>query len=59
MLWISTIMVFVALISSAATMIWAVGLPTEKHIEIETRYLNWPEKECYSATDLEMIIEGP
>ena len=52
-------MVFVALISSAATMIWAVGLPTEKHIEIETRYLNWPEKECYSATDLEMIIEGP
>ena len=50
---------FVALASSAATMIWAIGMPTDKHIEITNRWLNWPEKECYDKDDLEMIIEGP
>jgi len=59
MLWICTIVVFVALTSSIATMIWCIGLPADEHIQITNRYLNWPEKECYSATDLEMIIEGP
>ena len=59
MLWTSTIVVFVALSSSIATMIWAVGLPTDEHIEITNRYLNWPEKNCYDKDDIRMIIEGP
>ena len=50
---------FVALASASATMIWAIGMPTDKHIEITNRWLNWPEKECYDKDDLEMIIEGP
>ena len=59
MLWTGIILVFVALTSATATMIWAIGLPTEEHVEITNRYLNWPEKECYNKQDLEMIIEGP
>ena len=59
MLWTAIILVSVASASSIATMIWAVGLPTEKHIEITNRWLNWPEKDCYSGTEIDMIIEGP
>ena len=59
MLWTAIILVFVALTSATATMLWAVGLPTDKHIEITNRYLNWPEKDCYDKDDLEMIITGP
>ena len=59
MLWTGIILVFVALTSATATMIWAIGLPTDEQIEITNRYLNWPEKDCYDKEDLEMIIEGP
>tara|TARA_X000001388_G_scaffold40411_1_gene28443 strand:+ start:1221 stop:1478 length:258 start_codon:yes stop_codon:yes gene_type:complete len=38
---------------------FAIGMPTEKHVEIETRALNWPEKECYTYSDIEMIVFGP
>ena len=47
MLWTAIILVSVALTSATATMLWAVGLPTDEHIEITNRYLNWPEKNCY------------
>ena len=59
MLWTAIILVSVALTSATATMLWAVGLPTDEHIQITNRYLNWPEKDCYDKEDLEMIIEGP
>ena len=58
-LYVSMLVFFTACASSIATMLYAVGLPTEKHVEINNRYLNWPEKECYTQTDLDMIIEGP
>ena len=48
-----------AIVSSGATMIWAVGLPTEKHIEIETRWLNWSKKDCYTEIEIDLLIEGP
>jgi hypothetical protein len=48
-----------AIVSSGATMIWAVGLPTEKHIEIETRWLNWSKKDCYTEMEIDLLIEGP
>jgi len=59
MLWTGIILATVACASSIATMIWAVGLPTEQHIEISNRWLNWPEKDCYSGAEIDMIIEGP
>ena len=59
MLWTGIILATVACASSIATMIWAVGLPTDEHIEITNRWLNWPEKDCYSGTEIDMIIEGP
>jgi len=33
--------------------------PVDEHVLIYNRYLNWPEKDCYSMTEIEMIIEGP
>ena len=59
MLWTAIILVSVALTSATATMIWAVGMPTDEHIEITNLYLNWPEKNCYDKDDIRMIIEGP
>ena len=56
---ISALVLFTAVTSSIATMVWAVGLPTEEHIAIHNRWLNWPEKPCYPATEIDMIIEGP
>jgi hypothetical protein len=38
---------------------FAIGMPTDKHVEITNRYLNWPKKNCYDKNDLKMIIEGP
>ena len=48
-----------AIVSSGATMIWAIGLPSEKHIEIETRWLNWSKKDCYTEMEIDLLIEGP
>ncbi len=59
MLWTGIILATVAVSSSIATMIWAVGLPTDEHVAIHNRWLNWPEKDCYSGTEIDMIIEGP
>jgi hypothetical protein len=52
-------MLLIAVISSGATMVWAVGLPSEKHIEIETRWLNWSKKDCYTTMEIDLLIEGP
>jgi|TARA_R110000744_G_scaffold198662_1_gene317959 hypothetical protein len=52
-------MLLIAVISSGATMVWAVGLPSEKHIEIETRWLNWSKKDCYTEMEIDLLIEGP
>ena len=52
-------MLLIAVISSGATMVCAVGLPSEKHIEIETRWLNWSKKDCYTEMEIDLLIEGP
>ena len=61
MLWIGTIMAFVALISAIATMHYAVQLPADswKYIQVENRWANWPEKDCYTKENIELLIEGP
>tara|TARA_R100001086_G_scaffold87715_1_gene42877 strand:+ start:13 stop:267 length:255 start_codon:yes stop_codon:yes gene_type:complete len=38
---------------------FAIGMPTDEHVEIQTRALNWPEKQCYKYSDIEMIVFGP
>jgi len=58
-LWTITLMVTVALMSSLATMIWAVDLPPDNYTLLETRWLNWPVQEYYSRQNVELLIEGP
>ena len=61
MLWIGTIMVFVALISSAVTMYHVSSLPADswKYMQVENRWANWPKKPCYSKENIELLIKGP
>ena len=58
-LWTIILMATVALISSLATMIWAVDLPPDNYTLLETRWLNWPVQEYYSRQNIELLIEGP
>ena len=58
-LWTITLMATVALMSSLATMIWAVDLPPDNYTLLETRWLNWPVQEYYSRQNIELLIEGP
>ncbi len=50
---------FVYFIGVFSAMYFCYKQPVDKHVEITNRYLNWPEKDCYSMTEIEMIIEGP
>jgi len=45
--------------SCLATMIWAVDLPPDEYTLLRTRWLNWPDKECYTKENIELLIEGP
>jgi len=58
-LWTIILMATVALISSLATMIWAVDLPPDNYTLLETRWLNWPVQEYYSRQNIELLIQGP
>ena len=61
MLWIGTIMVFVALISSVATMHHVSNLSADKYeyMQASNRWANWPTKECYSQSEIDLILKGP
>ena len=54
-------MVFVALVSATATMYYIADLPAHKweYMQMEQRWANWPDKECYSKENIELLIEGP
>jgi hypothetical protein len=54
-----TLMVTVALMSSLATMIWAVDLPPDNYTLLQTRWLNWPIQEYYSRENIQLLIDGP
>ena len=45
-------------ISCISTMFYCVGLPTDEHVVIQTRALNYFDKTCYSMDDIEMIVFG-
>jgi hypothetical protein len=32
--------------------------PLDEHILIHNRYINWPESNCYSQSDMELILYG-
>ena len=61
MLWIGIIVVSVALISSIATMHYISNLPADQYeyMQASNRWANWPTKECYSETEIELILNGP
>lgn len=61
MLSIGIIMALTALVSSVATMHYLSSLPADKweYMQMEQRWANWPEKDCYDPIELEMIILGP
>ena len=61
MFWISTIVVLTATISSVATMYHVSNLPADQYeyMQASNRWANWPTKECYSSTEIELILNGP
>ena len=61
MLLICTIVVLTAITSSAATMYYVALLPADKweYMQVEQRWANWPDKECYTKENIELLIEGP
>ena len=61
MLWIGIIMALTALVSSVATMHYLSSLPADKweYMQMEQRWANWPDKDCYSKENIELLIEGP
>ena len=36
-------------------------LPADKweYMQMEQRWANWPDEECYSKQNIELLIEGP
>mgnify|MGYP003122514814 FL=1 len=54
-------MALAAVISSVATMHYISSLPADqyKYMQMENRWLNWPQKDCYNPIEVEMIIQGP
>jgi len=61
MFWIGTIVVLTATISSVATMYHVSNLPADQYeyMQASNRWANWPTKECYSETEIELILNGP
>ena len=41
-----------------AAMYFCYTQPLDESILIVNRHLNWPQQECYSQSDLELIIYG-
>ncbi len=39
-------------------MFYCYKQPLDEHIHIQNRYINWPESNCYSQSDVELIIFG-
>jgi hypothetical protein len=61
MLLIATTVVLTGIMSSALTMHYVTHLPADEweYMQLENRWLNWPEKECYTRENIELLIEGP
>jgi len=47
------------MLSSIATMKWAVDLPPDDYTLLQTRWLNWPDRECYTKENIQLLIDGP
>ena len=57
---ISIIVVLTATISSVATMYHVSNLPADQyeHMQASNRWANWPTKECYSESEIDLILNG-
>ena len=42
-------------------MLKVTNLPADqyKYMQMENRWANWPEKDCYNAIEVELILNGP
>ena len=42
-------------------MYYVALLPADKweYMQVEQRWANWPDKECYTKENIELLIEGP
>ena len=60
-LWTITLMALVATVSSVMTMINVTNLPADQYeyMQMQNRWANWPEKDCYNAIEVELILNGP
>ena len=49
------------MISSGITMYYISQLPADKwkYMQMEQRWANWPDEECYSKNNVELLIKGP
>jgi hypothetical protein len=54
-------MALVATVSSIMTMINVTNLPADQYeyMQMQNRWANWPEKDCYNAIEVELILNGP
>jgi len=54
-------MALVATVSSVMTMINVTNLPADQYeyMQMQNRWANWPEKDCYNAIEVELILNGP
>lgn len=54
-------MTLVATVSSVMTMINVTNLPADQYeyMQMQNRWANWPEKNCYNAIEVELILNGP
>ena len=42
-------------------MIKITNLPADQYqyMQMENRWANWPQKDCYNAVEVELILNGP
>ena len=50
--------IFLMALTMLSTMWICVGLPTDEHVLIQNRALNYFDKPCYDMDDIEMIVFG-
>jgi hypothetical protein len=56
-----TLMALTAIVSCTVTMIKISNLPADQYeyMQMENRWANWPQKDCYNAVEVELILNGP
>jgi len=51
-------LLFSFIIGVYIAMYYCYNQPLDEHINIHNRYINWSESNCYSQSDVELIVFG-